>query len=571
MHVRLFTLGTPKVLRDGDEVQPLTGKRTRFGLFTYLAVEGEATRDRIVATFWPDSDGPRARRALSQAIYDLKNSLGSDWLQSSGDVIRTTSQLQVDGHELERAVEEGRFADGLHIYGGPFLDGTYLVDTSEFEHWVEERRLRYHRLHRTCLDHCIQEGRAKGDSVSVLEAAAKWVESSPLDEAAHYEMIRALAETGRRNEALDQYNRYEALLREELELDPMEETRELVERIRSGSLEAPGRAEAAPEPQPRWGRRAGMRSGAEQVGAGRSRSGIEEQLEIDLAPRYDVIRPVGHGSMGTVYLAREPALMRPVAVKVLLHERLRDEKARLRFEREAQSAGRLFHENICTVLDYGALSSGAPYFVMQFVPGPDLATRLAEEGPLSPDEVVVVARAVASALAAAHEAGVIHRDVRPSNVLHDQKADRILLCDFGIARLRDRDGEDIERLTQSGEVVGDPNYVSPEQMEGDEVTDRTDIYSLGVLIHELLTGRLPPRGEEGPSGPDSARGPARATRRTSGPTVSTLMELAYLCMAEDPTERPCAADVVRMIDERAAERPGRLARILRSLSGRTSS
>jgi eukaryotic-like serine/threonine-protein kinase len=197
--------------------------------------------------------------------------------------------------------------------------------------------------------------------------------------------------------------------------------------------------------------------------------------------RYRLERPLGHGGMATVYLARDEELDRPVAIKVLAEHLAGDAAFRDRFLREARLAARLSHPNVVSVYDAGESEDGRPFIVMEYVPG----MTLAEVGRLAPDEAVGLVVQACHGLAHAHEAGLVHRDVKPQNLL--LRDDGVLkVADFGIAR-----AAETTALTQIGTVLGTAAYLSPEQALGEEVTPATDVYALGAVLYELLTGRPP--------------------------------------------------------------------------------
>jgi serine/threonine protein kinase len=188
-------------------------------------------------------------------------------------------------------------------------------------------------------------------------------------------------------------------------------------------------------------------------------SDAEERHSLDalqeaLGDDFEIKQKLGRGSVATVYLAREKALNRLVAVKVLLPGRARDETTRRRFEREARAAASLSHPNVVQVFRFGRLPDETPYLVMRFVKGRTLEDRLAAEGPLPADLAREVLLGVASALAAAHAQGIVHRDVRPANVLWDEERRQALLADFGIAALLATGGEEATRLTKTGRCSG---------------------------------------------------------------------------------------------------------------------
>ncbi|KVW96147.1 serine/threonine protein kinase [Thiobacillus denitrificans] len=199
--------------------------------------------------------------------------------------------------------------------------------------------------------------------------------------------------------------------------------------------------------------------------------------------RYEILDEVGQGAMGTVYRARDPLIERTVAIKTVPIAQLRQEgaDAESRFLREAQSAGRLSHPNIVTIYDVGE-TDGLAYIAMEYLPGATLRD-IMDKGPMPLDLVLDTATQMAGALAFAHEHGVIHRDIKPSNVVVTGRGGRVKLTDFGIAHLLNSEH------TQTGQMLGSPRYMSPEQAMGREIDGRSDIFSLGAVLYEMLTGQ----------------------------------------------------------------------------------
>ncbi len=203
-----------------------------------------------------------------------------------------------------------------------------------------------------------------------------------------------------------------------------------------------------------------------------------------LSGRYRLDSKLGSGGMSTVYLAIDETLDRPVAIK-LLHAEISDQPDQLeRFRREARSAARLSHPNLVGVIDAGE-DGGRPYIVFEYVRGETLKRRIAEDGGLQVDEAVAYAIEIGRGLAAAHSRKLVHRDVKPQNVLIDPEG-RAKVTDFGIARSLEAHG-----LTATGRVLGTTDYVSPEQAMGEDVDERSDVYSLGIVLYEMLTGDVP--------------------------------------------------------------------------------
>ena len=209
------------------------------------------------------------------------------------------------------------------------------------------------------------------------------------------------------------------------------------------------------------------------------------------ADRYVVDAQIGRGGMATVWRAHDTVLNRAVALKRLRPGLREDVESMKRFSREARTVARLSHPGIVRLLDIGEDDDG-PYLVMELVDGEDLKARIAREGRIAPQEVARIGAQVASTLAFAHRHGVVHRDIKPQNVLID-RAGNAKLADFGIAQLLEVSGE--SRLTRSGMMVGTSDYLAPEQAEGRPVDGRTDIYALGIVLWECLTGELPFPGE----------------------------------------------------------------------------
>ncbi len=216
---------------------------------------------------------------------------------------------------------------------------------------------------------------------------------------------------------------------------------------------------------------------------------VRAALEAKLQAQYRIVRLLGRGGMGSVYLARDLALDREVAIKVVktdssskeVHDRLR---------REARTAARLSHPNIVPLHAFGEVE-GMPYFVMGYVRGESLAARLRRDGKLNEEDARRILAELADALDHAHRQGVVHRDVKPDNVLLDDESGRAMLTDFGVAKALGG----TETMTAVGSVVGTPSYMSPEQAAGRaDIDGRSDLYSLGIMGYAMLSGRRPFEG-----------------------------------------------------------------------------
>jgi eukaryotic-like serine/threonine-protein kinase len=207
-----------------------------------------------------------------------------------------------------------------------------------------------------------------------------------------------------------------------------------------------------------------------------------------LGGRYAVRRSIGHGGMAQVYEGEDTVLNRTVAIKVLAPQYARDEGFVQRFRREAQAAAKMNHPGIVSVYDTGS-DDTVHYIVMEYVQGRTLAEVLSQEGRLQPERAAEVARAVATALSFAHQNGIVHRDVKPGNIMISSTGE-VKVMDFGIARAMSTDS-----LTHTATVLGTASYLSPEQAQGEPLDARTDIYSLGCVLYEMLTGQPPFSGE----------------------------------------------------------------------------
>ena len=216
-------------------------------------------------------------------------------------------------------------------------------------------------------------------------------------------------------------------------------------------------------------------------------------LEGGRLGRYQILRMLGAGAMGEVFLAEDPQIGRRVAIKtVKIEEGRPNEMAerKRRLERESRAAGKLLHPNVVALFDVGE-DQGVLYLAFECVEGSDLAQRLEVDPPLTLREAITFVRQAAEGLDYAHRQGVVHRDIKPSNLLISAATGTVKVSDFGIAKLKDQTSD----LTMTGSVVGSPHYLSPEQIRGDELDGRSDIFSLGVLFYEVLSRRRPFQGE----------------------------------------------------------------------------
>ncbi|MEO6068595.1 MAG: serine/threonine-protein kinase [Gemmatimonadota bacterium] len=296
---------------------------------------------------------------------------------------------------------------------------------------------------------------------------------------------------------------------------------------------------------------------------------IVEELKAELEPRLVLLKPLAKGGMGLVYLARDPALKRLVVVKVLAPALAQNDRARARFKREAESAAAVAHPNVVSIYEVGELPrTGTSYMVMQFVEGPTLTEAFPNGTVAAEDQARRILGEVASALAAAHARRLVHRDIKPTNVILERETGRAIVLDFGIsavltpskprgssgrmARLTGPqtivDHTIMSGLTSEGVVIGTPYYMSPEQAATEPVTPKSDVYSLGVLAFELVTGGLP-FVEPTPTAMAAAHlnqmpRPVMELRHDLDPEFAALIDR---CLSKLPADRPSAEAIARAL------------------------
>jgi serine/threonine-protein kinase len=274
-----------------------------------------------------------------------------------------------------------------------------------------------------------------------------------------------------------------------------------------------------------------------------------------IAEKYQVERLLGVGSMGLVYRATHTVLGKTVALKIIRQDLAQDDETIGRFVTEAKAASAIGSEHIVEVFDFGKLPDGATYLVMEYLEGLTLGEAMDTEGGLAFEDAIGIATRVAAALAAAHVAGVVHRDLKPDNVFLVQGEDGwfVKVLDFGIAKVM----HSSQKLTAVGSVIGTPHYMSPEQATGGRTDERTDIYSLGVIMYEMACGKVP-FDAESPLAVISMQVTDLPTplrkRMPAGRTLPQGFEAVVMkCLEKDPVERFASMNDVRAALERIAQ------------------
>ena len=223
----------------------------------------------------------------------------------------------------------------------------------------------------------------------------------------------------------------------------------------------------------------------------RLQNGTGDLVGSIVADRYHVLRKLGEGGMGQVYLAEHVKMGRKSALKVMNPAMVKDADAISRFNREAANASHINHPNVADVYDFGETPDGIIYLAMEFVDGPPLTKLIEDEGPMSPGRAASIVRQASEALEVAHDMGIVHRDLKPDNIMIARSRegnDVVKVVDFGIAKAADNAAQ---KVTKTGLVVGTPEYMSPEQLAGDKLDGRSDIYALALVAFNMLTGKLP--------------------------------------------------------------------------------
>ncbi|MCO5192392.1 MAG: protein kinase [Anaerolineae bacterium] len=443
-------------------------------LLAYLIVEREnaVRREQLYDLLWPGLPLQSAQVNLRQTLYQARKVLSAAHktpivsergmlqlnpeLPLSADVIRFDALLRANAqheHVDLRSCQlcRERLEEAVSLYTGPLLANVYLSDSNEFEDWAAGRRAATERSYFDALATLTTIYLRNGRYSEAEAGARRQLEQDNLREVAYQQLMEALARSGQREAALAMYDECRSLLYEELGMSPSRYTTRLAERIASG--------------------------------------------EVDLAPvqtpdvrGYELLEKVGSGAFGVVHRAYQALIGREVAIKIIQPEYANRPNFIRRFEVEAQTIARLEHPYIVPLYDYWREPDGA-FLVMRYMRGGNLATAINRRGAWEPAAVLQLVDQLGSALATAHEQGIVHRDLKPANILLDE-AGNVYLSDFGIARhiITEEMGQD---AGDSAVLTSSPYYTSPEQLRGDPVTLRSDIYTFGFLLFELFTGRKP--------------------------------------------------------------------------------
>jgi DNA-binding SARP family transcriptional activator len=537
MTLTLRVLGGVRLETDAGPLQGRAAQRRRLALLAVLAASPSraSRREKLIRILWPGSAEDAARRLLAESLHIFRKELHEDVVLTVGDEVRLNpAVIRCDLADFREAVAVRDWERAAAQYMGPFLDGFDADDVLGFAQWADIERAAIGRDYTRALEALATAAEATGDFAAAAEWWGRLAVHEPYSSRVALHLIQALEQGRERARAVQFGAIFIRRLAEELEIEPDPEIFTALERLRA---ERP-QPNSAVEPRLDSPVREGHTRTSPQV-----HPGLQQ-----VSPEFEMIRRVGEGSGAVVYLAREPALGRLVAVKVLAGPCTYDPTAQRRFELEARSAARIQHPNVATVFRIGRTPGGVPYLVLPYVSGGSLEERIAAAGPLPVHEVRRYVAQAAAGLAAAHRLGVVHRDVRPANLLYDRDTDRVLLTDFGLAAVLETSHEQAMRLTRPGEVIGNPLYASPEQLLAEPVTERTDIYSLGIVTFELLTGRLPYAAATPVQMVVAhAREEPRRASEFREDVDPELDELILRCLNKRPEHRPFAVDVAEAL------------------------
>ena len=521
--LRLRTLGGLSIERDGDDpaLATATAARRRLALLAVIATDEPVPRDRLLALFWPESDTERARHALDQTLYSLKREGGGVALVLGREELTlNASAIASDIGELRAAVAARRHSDVASLYTGAFLDGVHLTGAAEFERWVDEQRARVTRDVERSLEALATDAALRADH----HLAAQWWQRlaalDPRKTRVVVSLMTELAASGDRAGALRQAEVYRTLVQDDLEVEPNPAIAALADRLRREPM-------ASPVYSP-------LTLGMSPVsGPPAAPAAPDDTARAPAAgERYVIEREIGRGGTATVYLARDVRNARPVALK-MLRPALAAGLGVDRFRQEITVTANLQHPHILPVLESGE-ADGTLYFVMPFVEGESLRERLVRERQLPVTEAIRLAQEVAGALAYAHARGIIHRDVKPENIM--VTSGHAVVADFGLALALGGVATG-RRRTDPGIVLGTLAYLSPEQASGTRSADaRSDQYSLAYVLYEMLAGKPP--FDQSHIASDATEEVQPPSIRAARPEVPDAVERVILrALSRDPEAR----------------------------------
>ncbi len=452
--LRIKLLGSPSVMV-GD--QPLVGFvsiKSQALLYYLAATEESHRRDVLAALLWGDVPDATARKNLRDVLSNLRQLIGPFLAITRQEVgLNADAPINCDSQALLRTVQSARslepLAAAVELHEGVFLDGFHVPNAPLFEEWMLAQREHLRQALGNGLEMLVSGSSARREYKSAIRYARQWSALDPLQELPHRALMQVYAEDGDRPAAMKQYHELMQLLKEDLGVAPAPETAALFRQIRDGDV-----AERVPE-----------------------------RGELNIRG-YELRELINEGRYAAVYRAYQPMTRRNVAVKIINPHAANQPEFIRRFELEAQLVAALENPFVVPLYDYWREPDCA-FLVMRWFAGGSLEDDL-RAGPWGLAAARQLLEQIAAALATAHRQGVVHRDIKPANILLDENK-QAFLSDFGIARYL---GSPLDS-GQPDFSPSSPEYAAPEQFLGEPATPLTDIYSLGIVLYELLTGAHP--------------------------------------------------------------------------------
>jgi len=509
--VRLITLGGLALTRDGAPYAGAAAQRRRMAILAVLAVSGRtgASRDKLLAYFWPDSGEDQARHALNQALFQVRQALGPDSITSaSTSLALNPAVVTSDVAEFEQASADRALERAAALYQGPFLDGFFLSDAPDFERWVATTRSRLARTWGSIVDSLATSAAVRHDRTAVVRWRQQLANAEPLNAHSVIALVEAHVAAGDRAAALRAVTAHDTLVRTELDGEPDPAIQQWIERLKVVPREP-------------------------QTGEARLRARVERVTD----GRYVLDRVLTKGTVLTTLAVTDTRDGRSVAMHVVSTQAMGHADSE-RFVRTLRRVGAVGDPRVLPVLDAAATEEIA-YYVTPQPNGPTLRERMARDRELTVPDAIQLARDLAATLAVAHAHDVIHGDLRPKHI--GLLTDGVVVGGWSLidalAPVGDLGGS--SSVPETAVTIAAPAYASPEQLEGGRLPDmRSDVYSFGCLVFETLGG-MPPFAPTGGHAilVRKLTEPAPSVRDARASVPEDLDAVLRTCLARSPADR----------------------------------